>query len=343
MWKVIHEWGYDIISFTGKYVTIHDWCYIECLDLYFVICEIPGNCYCNPVYNSGIIWRIADTWFFMRPHLYTFLPTRNKWEFPSKNINWNWNSIVITYQITTLAPIWISYSYSNSGLHLSHMNVDNTVSHMFGNQHCAFVIIWCLLIAFVKHKFIIDGHLCSMYFCLYIYNTLRPRQDGRHFPDDIFKCIFLNENARILLKKSPKFVPNVGIHNIPALVQIMAWRRSRDKPLSEPMMVNLLTHICVTRPQWEPHTTLVISPYCQHTIVDAAKHPASHRIPPNVLLFMANMNTVVNVLLVYLSEYTDHSHRGNQCIAIEHCIYYNCTWRSMWYSVIPLHSMCICS
>ena len=26
-------------------------------------------------------------------------------------------------------------------------------------------------------------------------NTLRPRQDGRHFPDNIFKCIFLNENV----------------------------------------------------------------------------------------------------------------------------------------------------
>ena len=26
-------------------------------------------------------------------------------------------------------------------------------------------------------------------------NTLRPRQDGGHFPDDVFKCIFLNENA----------------------------------------------------------------------------------------------------------------------------------------------------
>ena len=38
--------------------------------------------------------------------------------------------------------------------------------------------------------------------------------------------------------------------NIPALVQIMAWRRPGDKPLSEPMMVSLLTHICVTRPQW---------------------------------------------------------------------------------------------
>ena len=34
------------------------------------------------------------------------------------------------------------------------------------------------------------------------------------------------------------------------LVQIMAWRRPGDKPLSEPMMFNLLTHICVTRPQW---------------------------------------------------------------------------------------------
>ena len=30
----------------------------------------------------------------------------------------------------------------------------------------------------------------------------------------------------------------------------MAWRRPGDKPLSEPMMIILLTHICVTRPQW---------------------------------------------------------------------------------------------
>ena len=37
---------------------------------------------------------------------------------------------------------------------------------------------------------------------------------------------------------------------MPALVQIMAWRRPGDKPLSEAMMVNLSTHICVSRPQW---------------------------------------------------------------------------------------------
>ena len=81
-------------------------------------------------------------------------------------------------------------------------------------------------------------------------NTLRPRQDGRHFPDDIFKCICLNENVWISLTISLKCVRKVRINNIPLLVQIMAWRRPGDKPLSEPMMVSLLTHIFVTRPQW---------------------------------------------------------------------------------------------
>ena len=45
-------------------------------------------------------------------------------------------------------------------------------------------------------------------------------------------------------------VPNGPINNIPSLFQIMVWRRTGNKPLSEPMMVGLLTHICVTRPQW---------------------------------------------------------------------------------------------
>ena len=81
-------------------------------------------------------------------------------------------------------------------------------------------------------------------------NTLRPRQNGRHFADDIFKRIFLNENIWIPIKISLKFFPKGSINYIPALVQIMAWCRPGDKPLSEPMMVNLPTHICVTRPQW---------------------------------------------------------------------------------------------
>ena len=41
------------------------------------------------------------------------------------------------------------------------------------------------------------------------------------------------------------------INNNPALVQIMDWRRPGAKPLSEPMLVSLLTHTCITRPQWD--------------------------------------------------------------------------------------------
>ena len=82
------------------------------------------------------------------------------------------------------------------------------------------------------------------------FNTLRPRQHGHHFSDDIFKYIFVNENVWISIKFSLNIVLGGPINNIPSLVQIMAWRRLGDKPLSEPMMVLLLTHICVTRPQW---------------------------------------------------------------------------------------------
>ena len=77
-------------------------------------------------------------------------------------------------------------------------------------------------------------------------NTLRPRQNGHHFADDTFKYIFL----KIFIKISLKCVPKSPIDNIPALFQIMAWRQPGDKPLSEAMMVSLLTHLCVARPQW---------------------------------------------------------------------------------------------
>ena len=84
---------------------------------------------------------------------------------------------------------------------------------------------------------------------LILVDTLRPRQNGHCFTDNTFKRIFLNENVRISIKISLKFVPKGPINNNPALVQIMAWRQSGDKPLSEPMVVSLLTHICNTRPQ----------------------------------------------------------------------------------------------
>ena len=81
--------------------------------------------------------------------------------------------------------------------------------------------------------------------CWYIEAETKYRQ----IADDIFKCISLNENVRVSVKISLQVVPTVSINNIPALVQIMAWRRSGDKALSESMMISLPTHICVNQPQ----------------------------------------------------------------------------------------------
>ena len=111
-----------------------------------------------------------------------------------------------------------------------------------GPSSCAFIFIETAIRIRVRY-------LRGILWWHHSLNTLRPRQNIRHFAD-IFKCIFLKENAWISLKSSLKFVPKVRINNIPSLVQIMAWCRPGDKPLSEPMMVSLLTHICVTRPQW---------------------------------------------------------------------------------------------
>ena len=54
--------------------------------------------------------------------------------------------------------------------------------------------------------------------------------------DDIFKCIFLNEDDKILIQISVRLIPRSPIGNKPALVQVMAWRRAGDKPLPKPML-----------------------------------------------------------------------------------------------------------
>ena len=78
-------------------------------------------------------------------------------------------------------------------------------------------------------------------------NTLRPRQNERQFADDIFKCSFFVWKC---INISLKFVPKDQINTIATLVQMMAWRRLGAKPLFEPMMFSLQTHICVNRSEW---------------------------------------------------------------------------------------------
>ena len=73
-------------------------------------------------------------------------------------------------------------------------------------------------------------------------------------------AFYWNKTVRISIKISLKLVPKDPNYNIPALIQIMAWCRPGDKPLSEPMLVSLLTHRCVTRPLWVKEAT-VFNPF----------------------------------------------------------------------------------
>ena len=140
---------------------------------------------------------------------------KNVWEYQWSNFIYNCLSIFLHYLRCKDAPLDCSAPGGEKCESLT--RVDEILSSPFRKMH-------------------LELSSAKMAAILYIgrwVNTLRPRQNGRHFTDDIF----LNENIWISIKISLKFVPKGPINNIPALVQIMAWRRPGDKPLSEPMMV----------------------------------------------------------------------------------------------------------
>ena len=120
-------------------------------------------------------------------------------------------------------------------------------------NHIRFTSVKDLCMQCISYNHIV---LCALVFVAVLlvwgnYITiLRPRQNGLHFPENISKCIFLNENVWISLKISLMLLTRVWFNNTPALVQIMAWSRLGDKPLSESVFVRSLTHICLTRPKW---------------------------------------------------------------------------------------------
>ena len=118
--------------------------------------------------------------------------------------------------------------------------------------------IWCMsdITMFVPDCNYINWH--DITFMEYFNQHIEVNTNGCRFPNNIFKWIFLNGTVWIPIEISLKFVSKGAINNIPALVQIMAWRYQGYKPLSEPMMVRLPMHIWVTRPQWvKTHSKLV--------------------------------------------------------------------------------------
>ena len=102
------------------------------------------------------------------------------------------------------------------------------------------VLLWCLHLgpntfALIKrqtgtsHAWVLyEASMVSM-------NLLWPRQNGCHFAANTL--IFSTNNFQFLVKISLNFVPKDIINRNPPLFQIMFWRQTCDKPLSEPMIV----------------------------------------------------------------------------------------------------------
>ena len=129
-------------------------------------------------------------------------------------------------------------------------------------------IAYCLAVTQTEYKSEFEFPKRHLIFCqhrLYFMKSQKTPQKenwwmlshwGRDKMAAIFQRTFSNAFSWMkmyefrLINIPVKFVPKCPINNIPSLFQIMAWRRPGAEPLSETMMVTLLTHICVTRPQW---------------------------------------------------------------------------------------------
>ena len=162
--------------------------------------------------------------------------------YSKKILYWDYCNTVGKFRILKLWPVNLSSLWE--------VRVERSITGSYHSNLAFFLILECqnteviskqftILISFWYHTFLCVKTVDSTWPSNVLWPMLRPRQNGRHFTDYIFKCVFLNEDIWILIDISLKFVPKGPINNIPALVQIMAWRRPGDKPLSEPMMMSI--------------------------------------------------------------------------------------------------------
>ena len=142
------------------------------------------------------------------------------------------------------------------------------------------------------------------------FNTLRPRQKDRHFPDDTLKYIFFNDNAWILNKISLKFVRKGPIDKNPALVQIMAWRQTGDKPLFEPYdhLISTMALPILVRQHLYIKNIPRVCLIPLHNL--AAQDFISMCVRISVLIFQANGNLEQSYKIICFS--VDSSHTTNK-------------------------------
>ena len=90
---------------------------------------------------------------------------------------WEFTPVIIVFQTTVLENLLSSMKYVLTGMGVLRINLENPKNTV---------------------------------------STLRLRQNGSHFTDNIFKCIFLTENVWISIKISLTFVAKDPIDDIPA-------------------------------------------------------------------------------------------------------------------------------
>ena len=129
-------------------------------------------------------------------------------------IQWDW---LLRYWTNRNPTIWYCHRLLPSQAGLLPNNYWNTCRR---HRHTCIEIIF----------------ICTRGLFVNSFNSSPTGQNGRHVADNIFNRIFLNENVSISIQISLKFVCKGQVDNKSALVQVMAWRWTGDKPLPKFML-----------------------------------------------------------------------------------------------------------
>ena len=137
-------------------------------------------------------------------------------QFAVLHCGWVYNEwgLPIPPKITSLAPgQWSDCSTASKLIwkDMGKVNMSSVITDNTTGQNttipCPFIGQYCMLACLPQHVWL----ACKSTSLHMTDQHMEAKTNGRHFPDDIFKCIFLNENVLISIKISLKFVPRVKL------------------------------------------------------------------------------------------------------------------------------------
>ena len=157
-----------------------------------------------------------------------------------ENLNILYNLLHILLPLSTGLTIWITTSWITgvkylwiwTSCYLDYHGYSMHYHHFINSVNCCGKVFYCTEngitggdINDTRNSSTAYIYISCMHWSLFlttpwrvVFNSIPPVQNGRHFPDDIFRCIFVNEKFCILIKMSLKFVPKGPIHTKPSWV-----------------------------------------------------------------------------------------------------------------------------